>query len=357
MTFDIPGRRARLMAFGAIVIAAGLALTGCTHAATPTASSATAAALADRPTPVKNTTGKAVKIAMLGFSNNPYWVNVKAGVDYANRVLKAENASASWIVAGTTLDVPTDNSALQSTQVQGYNGAGFFIAGEGNCPTIKSLTASGMKIGAYNTQFDCVEQSGGVIDYGQDQIAAGKLAAQKMIAATGGKAGKVGIIVSSFTAPGSEQRRQGFVDGLQGSNLTIVGQGVEANDSASTSFSAAQNYMQANPDLVGIYATAGGPYGAASAVKTAGKSSIVKVIGFDITDQNLAAIRDGSMYGATGQDAFGQGYNTAIALYNAVVTGKASSPVIQNAASPFVDKSNINEHDPAKQPIGTPGTS
>ena len=46
---------------------------------------------------------------------------------------------------------------------------------------------------------------------------AGKNAAAELIKAVGDKAGKVGIIVSQFTAPGSEQRRKGFIEGLKGS--------------------------------------------------------------------------------------------------------------------------------------------
>ncbi len=364
MTFRFQSTRGRhtIVATAALAMSVGLALTGCTHAPANTSSGATggsssATAIAGRPTPVANTKKKAIKIAMIGFSNNPYWVSVKAGADAANKVLAKYDASVSWIVAGNTIDVPTVNSALQSAQVQGYNGAGFFIAGEGNCATIKSLTGKGMAIGAYNTQFPCVESSGGVIDYAQNQIAAGKLAAQEMIKATGGKAGKVGIIVSSFTAPGSEQRRQGFVDGLKGSKLTLVGQGVAANDSASNTYSAANNYLQSTTDLLGIYATAGGPYGAAQAVAAAKKTDTVKVIGYDIIPENVTAVKDGSMYGVIGQDAFGQGYNVAIDLYNAAVAGKKVSPVLQDADSPFVTKANIADHDPSSQPVGKVGAS
>ena len=83
-------------------------------------------------------------------------------------------------------------------------------------------------IGAYNTLFPCVEQVGGVINYAQEQVAAGENAAKELLKAVGDKAGKVGIIVSQFTAPGSEQRRKGFIDGLKGSKLTLVSEGVEA---------------------------------------------------------------------------------------------------------------------------------
>lgn len=314
------------------LIAVALLATGCgggdeTAAPAGTAGSsgdaaASAQPIEGRPTPTDQKPQEEVKVAMIGFANNPYWVSVKAGADYANEVLSSRNGKVDWIVAGDNIDVQTVSSAIRGADAQGYKGIGFFIAGEGNCTDIKTLSAKGVKMGAYNTLFDCVESSGGVVDYAQEQYKAGQTAAQEMVKATGGKAGKVGIIVSQFTAPGSEQRRKGFIDGLKGSQLTPVNDGVEAKDSASNTFSAAQNFLQSDGDLVGLYATAGGPFGAAQAVAAANKQDSVKVIGFDITKENIDAIKNGSMYGVIGQDAFGQGYNVAVQLFNAAVTGQ-----------------------------------
>jgi len=313
--------------------------------------------IAGRLTPTDKKPTEQVKIGVIGFSNNPYWVSVKSGADYANRVLASRNGKVTWIVAGANIDVATVSSGIQGAVAQGYQGVGFFIAGEGNCQDIKTQTAKGIKLAAYNTLFPCVETSGGVINYAQEQYKAGQLAAAEMIKAVGDKAGTVGIITSQFTAPGAEQRRKGFIEGLKGSKVTTLGAGVEAKDSAGNTFTAAQNYMQSSSDLVGIYATAGGPFGAAEAVAAAKKEASIKVIGYDVTPENIKAIKDGSMYGVIGQDAFGQGYNLAIALFNSVVTGEKASPVSQEAKAPFVTKANIAEHDPSSLPIGTLGAS
>lgn len=351
------------------VVAAGLLVTGCSQGATPPANTTSpgggtetsqapgTAPIEGRPAPVDQQPESALKIAMIGFANNPYWVSVQAGAEYANDVLQSHNGSVDWITAGDNIDVQTVSNAIKGAAAQGYSGIGFFIAGEGNCADIEALASDTVKLGAYNTLFPCVESSGGTVNYAQEQFKAGQLAAQEMIKATGDKAGSVGIIVSQFTAPGSEQRRKGFIEGLEGSNLTVIGEGVEAKDSASNTFTAAQNYLGSNADLLGIYATAGGPFGAAEAVAAAGKQDTVKVIGFDVTEENIAAIKDGSMHGVIGQDAFGQGYNVAIELFNALVTGQNPDPVLQEAYSPFVSAENVADHDPATVPLGTPGAS
>ena len=131
-----------------------------------------------------------------------------------------------------------------------------------------------------------------------------------------------------------------------------MSEGVEARDSAGTTFNAAKDFISSTPDLVGIYCTAGGPFGAAQAVKAAGKQDTVKVIGYDFTAENIAAIRDGSMYGVTGQDAFGQGYNVAITLYNYIVSGQKPDKVLQPALSLFMTKANVDKLDPSKLPVG-----
>lgn len=308
--------------------------------------------IADRPQPVANEAKTPAKIAIIGFANNPYWVSVQKGVETANEVLSERGGEVKWIVAGANIDVPTVDQAIRAAATQGYNGIAFFIAGEGNCALVKQLSEKGVAMGAYNTLFPCVEESGGIINYAQDQVAAGKNAAAELIKAVGDKEGKVGIIVSQFTAPGSEQRRKGFVEGLEGSKLTVVNEGVEAKDSAGTTFNAAKDFLTSTPDLVAIYATAGGPFGAAQAVKAAGKQDTVKVIGYDFTQENIAGIRDGSMYGATGQDEFGQGYNVAITLFNNIVAKEKPEQVLQPAVSLFMTKENVDQLDPAKLPVG-----
>lgn len=309
--------------------------------------------IAGRPQPVANDGGVKAKIAMIGFANNPYWVAVQKGAETANEVLGPRGGEVKWIVAGANIDVPTVNQAINAAAIQGYNGIGFFIAGEGNCALLKDMVAKKISMGAYNTLFPCVEQAGGVINYAQDQIKAGQNAAAELIKSVGDKPGKVGIIVSQFTAPGSEQRRQGFLEGLKGSKITPVNDGVEAKDSAGTTFSAAKDFLTSTPDLVAIYATAGGPFGAAQAVKAAGKQDSIKVVGYDFTQENIAAIRDGSMYGATGQDEFGQGYNVAISLFNNIVAQQKPEQVLQPAISLFMTKENVDKLDPALLPVGT----
>ena len=77
--------------------------------------------------------------------------------------------------------------------------------------------------------------------------------------------------------------------------------------------------MTANPDLAGIYVTAGGPFGAAKAVEDAGKTGKVKVVSFDFVDETMEFVKKGVISATIGQDPFAQGHDPAIRLYNYLV--------------------------------------
>lgn len=310
-----------------------------------------------RPAIANVTPTQPIKIAVMGFANNPYWVGIQNGAMGANEALRSKNVQVDWMVMGSTQDVPGVNAAVLAAASQGYKGIIFFITGPGNCPVIQQLSAQGIVLGVYNTLQPCVKDSGGLIDIAQAQYQAGLNSAKELIKAVGTKKGEVGIITSLFSAPGAEFRRTGFIDGLQGSNLTPVNKGVEAKDSAGTSFTLAQQFMTAVPDLVGIYCTAGGPFGAAQAVAAAHKTDTIKVIGYDMTTENAAALKDGSMYAVTGQDAYGQTYNGVVAIFNKIAANQNPPNVYQQSFSPWVTKANLSQYDPSTHSADTLGAS
>jgi ribose transport system substrate-binding protein len=115
----------------------------------------------------------------------------------------------------------------------------------------------------------------------------------------------VAIITGFFNVEAHEFRRKGFEDYLAKNNpdVQIVGK-VENNDKGDVAYTQANDFMSSNPDLAGIYVTAGGPFGAAKAVKDAGKTGKVQVVSFDFVDETMAYVQKGVIYGTIGQDPF-----------------------------------------------------
>lgn len=151
-----------------------------------------------------------------------------------------------------------------------------------------------------------------------DNYAGGKLAGQAMIEALGGK-GKVAIIdhpeVESVL-----QRTKGFKEVIAtAKGIQIVAQ-LPGGAQRDTAYKTAQDILEKNPQLDGIFAindpTA---LGAVAAIEKAGRAGKIKVIGFDGQPEAKQAIKQGKIYADSIQfpDKIGQLAIQAISKYMA----------------------------------------
>ena len=101
----------------------------------------------------------------------------------------------------------------------------------------------------------------------------------------------------------------GAVDYLKANapDIEIVGP-FENQDKAEVAYSLVQDMYTANPDLSLVYVTAGGPFGAAKAVKDLGLTGKVGVVGFDHTPDNMEYIKSGEMWALIDQAPFRQAF-------------------------------------------------
>jgi ABC-type sugar transport system substrate-binding protein len=329
------------MTFVGAAVASIALLAGCTTARESTAkqSSNTLSAPSATPPqgerPALSTTKptKPVKIAIIAIENNPFFAQVKAGYDAVKPKVEAAGGTVDWINAGTDVTVDNIGDAISAAVVDGYDAVAALMPGDGICTDIRQADASGVLVAAYNGNASCAEGSGALFFHGQDLRAAGMEAGKLMCTATkdlagANKPGVVGVETESFTFQALEERRLGFLDGLEENCpwVTQAGGGVEYQTSTDRVASATRDYLTSTKDLVGIYVTGGNPQIAAQTVASAGRTSTVKVIGFDFTAENVAQIKAGNMYAAIGQDPYGQSYDTIVWLYNALVDKQKPSP-------------------------------
>jgi len=159
--------------------------------------------------------------------------------------------------------------------------------------SIQEANKAGIPV--FTADIACLDKTAKVVSHiATDNYAGGKLAGQAMIEALGGK-GKVAIIdhpeVESVLL-----RTKGFKEAIAGKGIEIVAQlpGGAARD---TSFKTAQDILEKNPQLDGIFAindpTA---LGAVAAIEKAGRTAKIKVIGFDGQPEAKQAIKDGKIY-------------------------------------------------------------
>jgi ribose transport system substrate-binding protein len=259
-----------------------------------------------------------IKIAYVGGVTNPFWDAIYKGYEAARDELAKYNCKLDWVVPGTTLSTSDYGEAIVTLSNQGYQAVCSMVFNDGFHPYIEQAVQSGVPVGA---MIGDSEHRGQALFYiGQDSFKGGVIAARALAKAINNK-GKVGIITGNIAVLNHELRRQGFLQTVakEFPNIKVVGT-QEDHDSADEAFNHTANYLSAHPDLAAIYNTAGGPTGAIEAIKQAGKAGKVKVFCFMVPEL-VPYIRAGECEGAVAQNAFAEGHDTPIRLFNYLMKG------------------------------------
>jgi ABC-type sugar transport system substrate-binding protein len=312
------------------------------RAAAPAFDSACSAADEGMVAPVDMMPDRPLKIAVLGLENNPFWIPVKEGTLKAAEELKAHNVTVDWIVPGETHTADDFSGGMEAVMAQEYDAIATIAGDAGLAPYIDRAVDAGIPVATFNSETAAPNKR--LFFVGADLYKQGEAAGKAMADAIGGK-GKVGVITGFFAVEAHELRRKGFEDYLKANNpeIEIVGQ-VENTDQGDIAYTQAQDFMTANPDLAGMYVTAGGPFGAAAAVEDAGKTGQVKVISFDFVDETMEYVKKGVISATIGQGPFAQGHDPAVRLFNYLVTGEAPECGRLLTEAALVTQENIDQY-------------
>lgn len=119
--------------------------------------------------------------------------------------------------------------------------------------------------------------------------------------------GDVVIIRGAMGDLTHDERVNGFVDAVKGSNINVVR--IQAADSErGKGMDVMQNMLMALPNIKGVYCSNDEmALGALRAVEMAGAEGII-IMGFDGSPDALKSVRDGGLTGTVKQDSYGIGY-------------------------------------------------
>jgi diguanylate cyclase (GGDEF)-like protein len=141
------------------------------------------------------------------------------------------------------------------------------------------------------------------------------------------RGGDVVILSPDYGHAGVELRRRGFESTIRDRFPTIRVAGVLPSVFGSPAFAPRTarlvgDFLKSHPDLAGIYCTeAYGALGAADALARTPLAGKLAVIGHDVLEQTVRGIDAGLITAVISQDAFGQGHDTTIHLFNAIAHG------------------------------------
>jgi ribose transport system substrate-binding protein len=261
-----------------------------------------------------------VRIAFLSFQNNPFWVPVTEGAEAAKTYLKDFNGTLDYVDLGDDLSAEAVVSGIEAAMAKKYDGIVVVPIFDGTAHIINEAADAGVPI--LNIIAEGAVPSKRIAFIGQDAKAAGEQIGKFIEGKTGGK-GKLGVITGYFGATQHNNRMNGALDYLKAHDpdLKIIGP-FENKDKAEAAYSIVQNMVTSNPDLSMIYVTAGGPFGAAKAVKDLGLTGKVGVVGFDHTPDNVAYLKTGEMVGLLDQAPTQQALDGSVLLFNYIVAGQ-----------------------------------
>lgn len=261
-----------------------------------------------------------VRIVFLSFQNNPFWKPVTEGAQAAAAYLRGFDAEVRHVDMGAKLSAEAVVSGIESALAQRYDGIVVAPVFDGTARIINEAAGAGVPVVTIIAEGTAPSKR--LVFIGQDATAAGAEIG-KFIGDRMKGAGKLGVITGYFGAAQHTQRMNGALGYLKANfpKIGVVGP-VENQDKAEAAYSIVQDMVAANPDLRMVYVTAGGPFGAAKAVKDLGLTGKVGIVGFDHTPDNVQYLKSGEMVGLLDQAPFRQAFDAAVILYNFIVAGQ-----------------------------------
>jgi ribose transport system substrate-binding protein len=168
-------------------------------------------------------------------------------------------------------------------------------------PVIEEANRAGVPV--FTVDIACLAPGAKVITHvATDNLEGGRLAAQAMIEVLGQSGGKVAII-DFRQAESCTLRVQGFKEVIGAHNAKPGASKIEivtelpGGGAKEMAYKAAEDIVQAHPDVVGIFAINDqSALGARAALEKARRADRIKIIGFDGQPEGKQAIREGKIH-------------------------------------------------------------
>ena len=231
-------------------------------------------------------------------------------------------------------------SIIENDIAAGYDAICYFGISEALQPVTDKGVDAGILMYAFNTEPG--ENSKRQAYYGQDGTYGGQECGKKLEELMGGE-GKYAIITGDFTVLGHELRRKGAHEILDANDKLEMVAEVENNDKAEEAYTQTTNILTANPDLKGLYVTAGGPSGAAKALEDMGLQDQVMLVCHDVLAESAPYIANGTIKGCMDQDPFNQGAQPVIDAFNQLVAGQGPKEEINWYKGVMATPDNVKE--------------
>lgn len=230
----------------------------------------------------------------IGFSistlNNPFFVTLSEGAE----------AKASELGATLSVVDAQDDASKQASDVEDLiqQGVDMILINPVDSEAVASAVASANNAEIPVITVDRSAESGEVVSHiASDNVAGGEMAAEHLLSLVGDGA-KVAELEGVPGSSAARERGEGF-NNIAADSMDVVAKQT-ANFNRAEGLSVMENILQANPDVTGVFAHNDEmALGALEAIEASGKD--VTVVGFDATDDAVAAVEEGRLAGTIAQ--------------------------------------------------------
>lgn len=272
-----------------------------------------------------------------------WYEDVRAGIDVAVAELAEAGVTVNYTWdAPATAEVTTQNQKVESAASTKPDGISLaLIDPSATTAIINDVVNAGIPVSTFDNDApdsNRVYYCGHSTNY-EDGAALAEMLGEKL-----GGEGQVGILAGSLSAVNHQERVQGFKETLEEKypNIEIVDTQAD-EDTVEKGLSITEGWLATYPDLKGIFGCNGAsPNGAARAVKDAGKSGEVIIVGMGEDEEAMNFIQDGTIYASLKQTVPAYGYNS---VYNMIRIADGEEPVIVKDDLPatIVTAENVGE--------------
>ena len=242
--------------------------------------------------------------------NNPFFIDMQQGAKKA-----ADSLDVNLIIQAAEREVDVERQLQIVENMIQRNVSAICISPSGSreiVPGIVKANQAGIPVFVVDTRVDSetMEEAGGHITtfIGSDNEDGGRLAAEYIINKLKGK-GKVAVLEGIPGHETGDARLRGFTETVAGEpNIEIV-TSQTANWERSQGFIVFQNILQSDPNVEALFACNDMmALGAVEAIKAAGKTGEIIVVGFDAVEDSREAIQEGVMNATIAQHPFMMGH-------------------------------------------------
>lgn len=271
------------LARGAVVAIGALALTlgtaGCNRGGDETAGGGSSG-------------GETITLAVSTL-NNPFFIQLRDGAQQA-----ADDAGATLNVVDAQNDAATQTNQLANAAGQNVDAVIVNpVDSEAAGAAVRPLLEADIPVVAADRS---VEGADVATTVSSDNVQGGRQAAEALAKAIG-ETGKILVLQGVPGTSASRDRGQGFSEGIAAFPGIEVAGSQPASFDRNTALDVATNLLQSHPDVVAIFAE--NDEMALGAIQALGDraGSEVQVVGFDGTEEGLAAVKAGTMYATVAQ--------------------------------------------------------